>query len=335
MAKIDRAAVGGILLPDEVSETLLRGAAETSLVERYARTVPMQAQNKVITEAEVGSGNAFWVGEGARKETDAPAMTSKSWTMSAAELAVIIPIDENVADDASVDLFELYKPAIETALAKKLDAAALTAIDKPTAWGTLGTDIIPNALVAGHGFEEAQTPTDANAELLDLISGTGLVPGTPDGALQALEEDGYEPNGSVGYVRFKARLRGVKDADNRYIFGDAVEAGVPASLFGVPISFADSTVWPTSGNNESHLVMGDWSQAVVGTRQGIRYKVFDQGVITDGAGNVTYSLMENDMVALRVTRRVGFKVIADDTADGETLAAGEPFPFAAVQPYIA
>lgn len=333
MAKIDRAAVGGILLPDEVSETLLRGAAETSLVERYARSIPMSAQNKVITEAEVGAGNAFWVGEGARKQTDAPAMTSKSWTMSAAELAVIIPIDEDVADDASVDLFELYKPAIETALAKKLDAAALTGTDKPTAWGTLGTDIIPNAITASNAFEEDADPT--SAELLDLISGTGAVPGTPDGALQALEEDGYEPNGSVAYIRFKARLRGIKDLDNRYIFGDAVEAGVPGSLFGIPISFADSTVWPTSGPNESHLVMGDWSQAVVGNRKGIRYKMFDQGVITDGAGNVTYSLMENDMVALRVTRRVGFKVIADDTADGETLAAGEAFPFAVVQPAIA
>ena len=58
----------------------------------------------------------------------------------------------------------------------------------------------------------------------------------------------------------------------------------------------------------AHLIMGDWAQAVVGTRQGIHYKVFDQGVITDGAGNVVYSLMENDMVALRVTARFAFKV---------------------------
>lgn len=335
MAKVDRAGVGGILLPDETSETLLRGAAETSLVQRYARSIPMQAQNKVITEAEVSGANVFWVGEGARKSTDGPTMTSKSWTMSAAELAVIIPLDENVADDATIDLFDLYKPAIETAIAQAFDAAALTGTAKPTAWGTLGTDIIPNALVAGHGFEEALAPVDADTELLNLISGTGAVPGTPDGALQALEEDGYEPNGSVGYVRFKSRLRGLKDADNRYVFGDAIEAGVPGSLFGVPISFATSDVWPTTGANESHLVMGDWSKAIVGTRQGIRYKTFDQGVITDGAGAVTYSLMENDMIALRVTARYGFKVIADDTADGEVLAVNEPFPFAAVQPYIA
>ena len=78
--------------------------------------------------------------------------------------------------------------------------------------------------------------------------------------------------------------------------------------------------------------MGDWTQAWVGTRQGIRYKVFDQGVITDGAGNVVYSLMENDMIALRVTARFGFKVVADETADGATLSSGDDFPFAVVRP---
>jgi len=332
MGKVNRNGVAGILLPDETSETLLRGTAEQSLVQKYGKSIPMQAQNKVITEAEVNGANVFWVGEGARKSTDAPTMSQKAWTMSAAEIAVIIPLDENVADDASVDLFDLYQAPIETAIARALDSAAIFGTNKPTAWGTLGTDIVPNAIVAGHGFEEDATPTDD--ELLNLIAGTGLVYGTPDGALQALEEDGYEPTASVGYVRFKSRLRNVKDLDGRYIFGDAVEAGVPGSLFGIPLEFATSAIWPTTGANQSNLIMGDWTKALVGTRQGVRYKLFDQGVITDGAGNVVYSLMENDMIALRVTARFGFKVIADDTADGETLAAGEPFPFALVQPEI-
>ena len=323
MAKVDRAGVAGILLPDEVSEEFLRGAAERSLVQTYGRSVPMQAQNKKITEAEVDGASVFWVGEGARKSTDAPTMSSKTWTMSAAELAVIIPLDENVADDASVDLFDLYKPAIETAIARKLDAAAIFGTDAPTDWGTLGVDIVPNATTASNSFELTLASTDD--EHLDLLAGTGA--DTADGVLQALEDDGYEPNGAVGYVRYKSKLRGLKDADGRYVFGGPTEAGVPGNLFGIPLRFADSAIWPTTDGSPL-LIMGDWSKAIVGTRQGIRYKVFDQGVITDGAGNVTYSLMENDMIALRVTARYGFKVIADDTADGETVAAGEPFPFA-------
>jgi HK97 family phage major capsid protein len=285
----------------------------------------MSSQSVQLTEAEVSGANVFWVGEGARKSTDAPAMSSLTWTISAAELAVIVPLDENVQDDASVDIFDLYKPAIETAIGKKLDAAAIFGIDKPAAWGTLGTDIVPNAVTAANVFTEDADPTDD--ELLELLSGTGAT--TADGALQALEDDGYEPTGALAYIRFKSRLRNLKDLDGRYIFGDAVSAGVPGSLFGVPISFTKKDIWVPAS---AHLVMGDFTQAVVGTRQGIRYKIFDQGVITDGAGNVVYSLMESDMIALRVTARYGFKVIADETADGTVLASGEDFPFAVVRP---
>lgn len=328
MSKVARGDVSALVLPDEVSETILRGAAEASLIQQYAKARNMRAQSVQITEAEVTGANVFWVGEGARKSTDQPTMAQLTWTMSAAEIAVIIPLDEDVAADAEVDLFELYKPAIETAIAQKLDAAALFGTDKPTAWGSQGTAIFPNIQTVGNDFEEDNSATDA--ELLNLISGTGLTPSTPDGALEAVEADGYEPTGALAYVRFKSRLRGLKDADNRYIFGNAVEAGVPASLFGLPISFAKSDVWD---QDNAHMILGDWDQAIVGTRAGIKYKTFDQGVITDGAGNVVYSLMENDMIALRVTARYGFKVIADATADSDTLASGDDYPFASVRPY--
>ncbi len=332
MAKVTRSDVATsstyntLLLPDEVSETILRGAAEASLIQRYARSRPMTANTVKLTEAEITGANVFWVGEGQRKQTDSPALTKLTWTMNAAELAVIIPIDENVQEDASVDLFELYKPNIETAIAQKLDAATLFGTDFPTAWGT-AQSIMETLIVAGHQFQEDGSPTDA--ELLDLIAGTGATPGTPTGAMEAIEEDEYEATGFLARSGFKSRIRGLKDADNRYIFGDAVQAGVPATLFGVPVDFAKSDVWV---NADAHMIVGDWDQAILGTRQGVRYKVFDQGVITDGAGNVVYSLMENDMVALRVTARYGFKIIADDTADGETLASGELFPFASVSP---
>jgi HK97 family phage major capsid protein len=328
MSKIARGDVSTLVLPDEVSETILRGAAESSVVMRYARSRPMRAQNVTITEAEVTGANVFWVGEGNRKQTDAPPMADLTWSMSAAELAVIIPLDENVQDDAEIDLFELYKPAIETAIAQKLDAAALFGVDSPVAWGANGTAIFPNIQTAANDFEEDVAPTDL--ELLNLLAGTGVTPGTPTGALEAIEDDGYDPTGWVAYTRFKARLRGLRDADERFVFGNAVEAGVPSTLFGLPIEFVKSDVWD---QDNSHVILGDWDQATVGTRQGIKYKLFDQGVITDGAGAVVYSMMENDMVALRVTARYAFKVIADDTADAATLDSASDYPFASVRPY--
>lgn len=334
MAKVTRGDVSSVVLPDEVSEVLLRGATEASVIAGLASTRPMASNRVTLTEAELGDAGVFWVGEGQRKATNAPAMSSLTWNLNAAELAVIIPIDENVYEDATVDLFALYQGAIETAIARKLDVATLFGGgDFPLDWdvptGPADGSIRELTKTAGHVFAEDVTPTDA--ELLNLIVGTGLVPGTPDGALQAIEEDGYEPTQHLAAIRFRARLRNLKDADGRYIFGDAVSTGVPGTLWGLPIQFV-----PTKGSRwnaaEAHMITGDFDQAILGTRQGIRYKVFDQGVITDGAGNVIYSLMESDMLALRVTARYAFKVIADDTAAGKTLAAGSEFPFAIVGP---
>lgn len=336
MAKIARGDIPSqsqtqnLLLPEEVSEVILRGSAESSAIRSHARSLNMTTNSRRLTEAEVTGANVFWVGEGQRKSTDAPTAQQKSWTMTAAELAVIVPIDENVQEDAAVDMFELYQPAIETAIARKLDAAALFGIDVPTAWGS-NASIKSQATLANHSFAEDGTPTDD--ELIDLMMGTGVDPA--DGALQAIEDDGYDPNQILSYLRFRARLRNLKDADNRPFLGDLARSVQINEILGVPVEFYKGTNAGSDGfwvPADAHLIMGDFDQAMVGNRQEIRYKVFDQGVITDGAGNVVYSLMEYDMVALRVTARFAFKVFAPDTADGETLASDEKYPFALVKP---
>ena len=286
MARVQRGDLAGIVVPTPVSDTILRGVADASIIQRLAQARPMTTNAVTLREAEVTGANAYWVGEGARKQTDAPTMQQLAWTLTSAEIAVIIPMDENVVDDAEVDLFELYKPAIETAIANKLDAAALFGNDRPTAWGAVntGVSIVPEALTVGNDFEEDASPTDQ--ELLDLISGTGATPATPDGALEALEADLYDPTRIVAYNRFKSRVRNLKDADGRYFFQAANGLPtVPDELFGIPLEFIShekaTNVWQSS---EAHLIMGDWAQALLGTRQGLTYKVFDQGVITDGAG---------------------------------------------------
>lgn len=324
MAKVTRSGVSSLLLPDEVSETILRGAAENSLIARYGRTRPMRAQNVKLTEAEISGANVYWVGEGQRKSTDAPTMVSATWSMSAAELAVIVPLDENVQDDASADLFELYKPAIETAIARKIDSAALFGLDAPTEWGA-GVGIVPQAKVVGNDVDVALASVTMTA-LLDALAGTGAA--TPDGILQMVEDHGFDPTAFLAYTRMRSKLRGLKDADGRHVFGGPTAAGVPGDLFGLPIEFTKAEVWNATAGAGAYVVTGDWGQALLGTRAGIKYKIFDQGVITDGAGNVVYSLMESDMIALRVTARYGFKVYADDTADGETLGGSSEYPFA-------
>ncbi|KKK78320.1 hypothetical protein LCGC14_2844730, partial [marine sediment metagenome] len=218
------------------------------------------------------------------------------------------------------------------AFARKLDKAVLFGgADWSTSWnsptGPVDGSVWEVLKTAGGIFEEDATPDDA--ELLELITGTGLV--ARDGALSFIEENGYDPDLALMRAPFRARLRNLKDLDGRYVYGDAVKAGVPAQVFGIDLQSV-----ATKGGRipaaKANLIFGDWAQAYLLTKQEIKYKVFDQGVITDGAGAVTYSLMENDMIALRMTARVAFKIIADDTADGETVDSSSEIPFATVSP---
>ena len=56
------------------------------------------------------------------------------------------------------------------------------------------------------------------------------------------------------------------------------------------------------------LLAADWSKFIVGIRQDITYKVFDQGVISNSSGAIVYNAMQQDSQIMRVVMRVGFQV---------------------------
>ena len=92
-----------------------------------------------------------------------------------------------------------------------------------------------------------------------------------------------------------------------------------------------------SGYNVTGLVGGvglkgkfNFNQAVYSIRNDITYKVLTEAVIQDPTdGSIMYNLAQDDMVALRVTMRLGWEIPNPVNALNETDAR---FPFAALVP---
>lgn len=189
--------------------------------------------------------------------------------ITAEELAVIVPIPDSVVDDAKINLWDTVKPLIAEAMGKKIDQAGIFGVDKPSTWG--------------------------NDILADDIAMIG----------QKLSEKGFAVNGFASQPGLNWQLARLRDANGQPIYTPSVAAGNPASLYGYPLNEVANGAWDTT---KAMLLAADWTKFVVGVRQDITYKVFDQGVISDTAGNVVYNLMQQDAQAMRVVMRVGFAV---------------------------
>ncbi len=72
-------------------------------------------------------------------------------------------------------------------------------------------------------------------------------------------------------------------------------------------------------------IAGDFRQGLLGVRQDITWKVLDQAVLTDAAGNIQINLAQQDAVAIRVVARFGFAVANVVTYDQPNESARWPF----------
>lgn len=302
---IGRAEVTDQLVPDQQVSEILQSAPEESVVLNRARTVRMSSK-KSKQPVLASLPEAYWVdGDTGLKQTD-----SATWggiTMTAEELAVIVPIPDAVVDDSNVPLWDEVRPLVREALGKKVDQAALFGTDKPASWPT---GIIPAAIAAGNvsQLSASNNLADAFAEVAGAAS-----------------EGGFAVNGFATRPGLNWRLRGLKDTNGQYLFGAPTQGG-NATLFGYTLDEVRNGAWDATVAEGLAL---DWSKFVVGIRQDVTYDLFREGVISDADGKVILNLMQQDTKALRVVFRVGFQVAVPMTRLGGTYPAGVVTPAAA------
>ena len=287
------------LIPQQISDEIIQALPTQSIALRLMRPMPRMTSKQTKIPVMTGLATAgFVTGDSGQKPT-----TNLTWEnvyITAEELAVMVPIPEAVLADSSYDIWAEARPRIVEALGKAIDQAVFFGVNKPSTWPT---GLVPGAIDANNFVAHSATAT--GSDLYTEILGE-------NGVLAKIEEQGISPNGFVGALAMRAKLRGALDSNGQPIFrasySNDVNGRMTYDLEGMPIIFPDNGAWDDSAASGALLLAGDFDYARYAIRQDITFKMFDQGVITDGSGNVALSLMENDCVAMRAVIRLGWQL---------------------------
>ena len=287
------------LIPEQVMNEIFKEAQKYSKVLQLFRRLPNMTSDKMRLKVVDSMPVAYWVSEttnNGRKNT-----TKMAWEnvyLTAEELAVIVPIKDNVLNDADVNIWEQVKPELAKAIGKKIDEAVLFGVDAPVSFGA---GIIPTIITKSKNVTE-----------------TGRLYSDINDVMTEVEESGYEVTGLLGSVSLKGKFRMMTDTTGQPL--NTTEIG---SLNRV---FVDNGAWDKS---VATLVAGDFNEAVYSIRQDVTFDVFKEGIIQNADGSIAYNLMQEDMSAIRVVFRMGYAVPNPVNSLDQTSAR---YPFSALVP---
>lgn len=288
MADIDRSDLSTVI-QDEYSNDLLESAVANSVVLQAFRRVDLGTKTTnlpvlaTLPEAE-------FVGESASAPGGVKPTSKLTWEnkqIVAEEIAVIVPIHENVLADAvaTSPLDEITRQG-GAAIGRKLDGAVLFGVDKPVSWTS--DDLLSAATADGAVFQV--TGGDANSN--DLVGAILQAAGAVDTA-------GWDPDEILVPRGIRYRLANARDGEGRPVFLPSLSSapGAVDSIAGLDAAYASGRVWDRS---EAEAFVVDRSRVVIGVRQDITVKFLDQATV----GGI--NLAERDMVAVRFKARYGY-----------------------------
>lgn len=296
IAKNDASA----LIDEQVVNEIFEGAQKESKVLSMFRRLPNMSSDKTKLRVSDALPVAYFVDE--NKNNGRKNLTKAAWKnvfLTAEEIAVIVPIKENVLNDANVDIWAEIRPQLTSAIAKTIDSAVFRGEGAPASWGE---GIIPQIIAKG------KTVTETGKLYQDI-----------NNVMVEVEESGYDVNALLGGVGLKGKFRMMTDNNGQPL--NTTEIG------SLRREYLDNGSW----NKEiATLIAGDFNQAVYAIRNDVDYKVLTEAVIQDpSTGEILYNLAQEDMVALRVTFRMGYAIPNPVNALDETETR---YPFAALVP---
>lgn len=270
------------IIEEAYANTLLQSAVQGSTALSAFPTVNLGTK---LTHLPVLATlpTAGWVTE-VNDATGAKPQSSVTWqdrTLVVEELAVIIPVHEDVLHDCTAAVLDDIAQLGGQAIGKALDQAVFFGVNKPASWTSPA--LIPAAVSAG----QAVTNVTGAANESDLVGAANKV--ARDIALV-----GWQPDTFVSSLALRYDVANIRDTLGQPIFRDD-------SFNGFKTFFNRNGAWD---NTAAAAVIVDSSRVRIGVRQDITVKFLDQATLGTGANQI--NLAERDLVALRLKARFAY-----------------------------
>lgn len=314
---ITRSEVAG-LIQDAYSSDFLGAATDSSVALQAFSPVSMGTKTERLPVLAT-IPHASWVTEQSDDEAGTKPTSKTTWadkTLVAEEVAVIIPVHENVIDDATEDVLTEISKLGGQAMGYALDAAIFFGTNKPATW--TDPDLFAAATAGGNITQVSKT--DRTLDLVGaVLTNTGMVIG--DGE--------FEPDTLIARRSLRMQLANLRNAEGTPIYLPSLSSapGAVDQVAGLTARWSRGTVKGDKPVFDSAKAVGlivDSTAVRIGVRQDITVKFLDQATV----GGI--SLAEKDMVALRFKARYGYclkDIVA--TKNAETV---KKYPVGAVTP---
>ena len=284
------------LFDEALAAELITALPRSSSALQALTVVPMGTRTTRIPVLSALPTAAFLSADQAPKPMSEAAWVNK--TLTAEEIAVIVPISESVLEDASIDVVARVTSLIVQEFGRVLDAAVFFGTGAPSTFPVGG---IFGAIGAG-----------------SKVTTTGVISTDLNAMFAAVEAVGLDVTDVFATRAMKAQLRGITSSVGTPIYVPSEGEANTGSIYGIPTRYPlgwDSTKAQAMAINDG--------AAIIGLRSDVKTKILTEASIT-GFGN----LAEKDSVAIRAVMRVGFQIANPATIENPTGAN----PFAAIIP---
>lgn len=293
------------MIPEEVSNIMLANLSSQSAALTMFQRIQI-GTNQTRFPVLSALPTAYFVnGDTGLKQT-----TEMNWAnkyINVEELAAIVPIPDAVLEDVNFDLWGAYRPRLEEAIGRALDAAVFFGANKPSSWDPA---IVTAAVAAGNTVTRGTAAAAAGGIAQDF-----------NNLFATVEADGYMVNGVIANTSYKAIFRGARGSDGQLLVD--VNAATQ-NIWGAPVSYPMEGQW-TTGSQAAEAVAGDFKQAILGVRRDFTYTMSNTAIIHDDSGNVIFNAFQQDMTLMRVVFRVGFAVANPINYQQQTESSRYPF----------